>query len=380
MQYFFQILTQVSGEKYTKNPLMSVHRYDGLGFVTLEFRKRDDAEICLDLDGTEYNCGNPMRIMRVKRFMDQWNDEIDKDRNPAAPIYAQGQSRINRGGQVGDSNFSSTMDGQGGDKGIQIKPDGTLTTAVEGEEEDNRVFMGGIPFTMTEPEVREICESFGRLKSFNLIKDNIDQTQNKGYAFFEFQDERAAEKAIKGLNNLEIMDKKLKVQKASTGGDKNKQITMHKNVPDMKKLSTPFYCSNPTRIVQLLNMLSIEDLFDHEEITQVRNDVLQLCQTYGEVLAIEIPLPLRGGSKELTMKQGLNEDMLQDRGEKFDALMSGETALVSHANTKIFVKFNHVVAAKQARYTISGRTYNGRTVVGAFYPEHLYDRGEFNLI
>lgn len=34
--------------------------------------------------------------------------------------------------------------------------------------------MGGIPFTMPESEVREMCESFGRLKSFNLIKDNID--------------------------------------------------------------------------------------------------------------------------------------------------------------------------------------------------------------
>ena len=147
---------------------------------------------------------------------------------------------MNRGGQIGDSNFSSTVDGQGAEKGIQIKPDGTLTTAVEGEEEDNRVFMGGIPFSMPESEVREMCESFGRLKSFNLIKDNIDQSQNKGYAFFEFQDVRAAEKAIKGLNNLEIMDKKLKVQPASQGGDKNKQITMHKNVPDEKRLSTPF--------------------------------------------------------------------------------------------------------------------------------------------
>ena len=57
---------------------------------------------------------------------------------------------------------------------------------MNGEEEDKRVFMGGIPFSMTEPEVREICESFGRLKSFNLIKDNIDQSLNKGYAFFEF--------------------------------------------------------------------------------------------------------------------------------------------------------------------------------------------------
>ena len=59
--------------------------------------------------------------------------------------------------------------------------------------------------------MREICEAFGRLKSFNLIKDNIDTSLNKGYAFFEFFDERAAEKAIKSLNNLEIMDKKLKV-------------------------------------------------------------------------------------------------------------------------------------------------------------------------
>jgi len=42
------------------------------------------------------------------------------------------------------------MDGQGGEKGIQIKPDGTLTMDANGEEEDNRVFMGGIPFTMTE--------------------------------------------------------------------------------------------------------------------------------------------------------------------------------------------------------------------------------------
>ena len=78
----------MSAEKYTKNPLMSVHRYDGLGFVTLEFRKRDDAEICLDLDGTQYIGDNKMKIMRVKRFMDQWNEEIDKEKNPAASIYA----------------------------------------------------------------------------------------------------------------------------------------------------------------------------------------------------------------------------------------------------------------------------------------------------
>jgi hypothetical protein len=70
MNYFYTILSQFSKEGYTKNPLMSVHRYKDLGFVTLEFRKREDAEVCLNLDGTEYKTGFKMRIMRVKRFME----------------------------------------------------------------------------------------------------------------------------------------------------------------------------------------------------------------------------------------------------------------------------------------------------------------------
>lgn len=57
-------------------------RYKDLGFVTLDFRKRDDAEICLNLDGTEYRNGHKMKIMRVKRFMDDWNNDIEKGRNP----------------------------------------------------------------------------------------------------------------------------------------------------------------------------------------------------------------------------------------------------------------------------------------------------------
>jgi hypothetical protein len=84
MAYFYSILSQVSKEHYNKNPLMSVRRYEELAFVTLEFRRRADAEICLNLDGTDFSnsCPVPMRIMRVRRFVDQWNDAIDKGRNP----------------------------------------------------------------------------------------------------------------------------------------------------------------------------------------------------------------------------------------------------------------------------------------------------------
>jgi len=65
--------------------------------------------------------------------------------------------------------------------------------------------------------------------------------------------------------------------------------------------------------------------------------------------------------------------------ELYQALAKSEAALVSRAHGKIYVKFSELIAAKQARYGLSGRTYNGRTVIGSFYPEHLFDQKELNL-
>ena len=76
---------------------------------------------------------------------------------------------------------------------------------------DNRIYMGNIPANMSDLEVRKMCESFGRLKTFNLVKDPSNPDVNKGYAFFEYVDERSIEKAIKALNGLDFKDKKLKV-------------------------------------------------------------------------------------------------------------------------------------------------------------------------
>jgi len=56
------------------------------------------------------------------------------------------------------------------------------------------------------------------------------------------------------------------------------------------------------------------------------------------------------------------------------------TALVTHAHGKIFVKFSHIVSSKQARYALSGRIYNNRTVVVSFYPEHYFDISNFSIV
>lgn len=96
-------------------------------------------------------------------------------------------------------------------------------------------------------------------------------------------------------------------------------------------------------------MISIADLFDEEEVIKVKDDLLEVCKNYGDIISIEIPKPDENGH-----------------------------AIVGVG--KIFVKFNHIIASKQARYRISGRKYNGRTVVASFYPEHYFDIKEFSII
>ena len=115
---------------------MSVHRYKDLGFVTLEFRKREDAEVCLNLDGTEYKSGFKIRIMRVKRFMEWWNSEMDKGRNPATSAML--------GSKTG-THFTSVDAFKEPEK-----PDGKKDKKKNDDEVDNRLYMGGIPPSMTD--------------------------------------------------------------------------------------------------------------------------------------------------------------------------------------------------------------------------------------
>lgn len=191
---------------------MSVHRYRDLGgFVSLEFRKRDEGDQCLHLDGTEYRSGFKMRIMRVKRFMEDWNSEIERGRNP---LLSSSSTKDKTHFTNQDKSFQEP------DKPTEKKSkrdrEKEMENADKDEVIDNRIYMGNIPSNMGDMDVKKMCESFGRLRSFNLVKDPQNPDMNKGYAFFEYVDERSVDKAIKALNGLDFKDKKLKVQKAST--------------------------------------------------------------------------------------------------------------------------------------------------------------------
>ena len=82
-----------------------------------------------------------------------------------------------------------------------------------GKTEEGKLYIGGIPLYLKEDDIRKICEAFGFLKFFNCVKDH--EGNHKGYCFIEYLDLKATEKALKGLEGLEIGDKKLRVQRAT---------------------------------------------------------------------------------------------------------------------------------------------------------------------
>lgn len=117
---------------------MSVYRYKDLGFITLEFRRREDAEICLNLDGTEYRAGQRMKIMRVKRFIDEWNADMERGKNPITSQLL---------GTKGKTHFASEQEFKEPEKVEKKDKD----KKVEKDQEiDNRLYMGGIPPSMTD--------------------------------------------------------------------------------------------------------------------------------------------------------------------------------------------------------------------------------------
>lgn len=77
----------------------------------------------------------------------------------------------------------------------------------------NRLFVGNIPYTATEEDLRRLFEGAGKVASVRIITD-FDTGRSKGYAFVEMVSAADAEKAIKELNNATLNDRKIVVNEA----------------------------------------------------------------------------------------------------------------------------------------------------------------------
>ena len=81
------------------------------------------------------------------------------------------------------------------------------------------IYVGNLPFSVTEEDIRELFERHGTVESVSLITDR-DTGRAKGFGFVEM-DEAGAAKAMQALDGQEFGGRDLRVNEARerrTGG------------------------------------------------------------------------------------------------------------------------------------------------------------------
>jgi RNA recognition motif-containing protein len=76
-----------------------------------------------------------------------------------------------------------------------------------------RVFVGNLPFSATEDQLRELFSQHGEVVSAEIVKDKFTE-RSRGFAFVEMATEEAAAAAVAALNQHQLDGRPLTVNEA----------------------------------------------------------------------------------------------------------------------------------------------------------------------
>ena len=75
------------------------------------------------------------------------------------------------------------------------------------------IYVGNLSRDVTEEDLRETFEAFGKVESVTIIKDKFSG-ESRGFGFVEMPAQAEAQSAITGLNGKELKGRPLKVNEA----------------------------------------------------------------------------------------------------------------------------------------------------------------------
>jgi len=238
------------------------------------------------------------------------------------------------------------------------------------EEGPNKIFIGGLPSYLTEEQVKELVSAFGQLKSFNLVKDTVTGN-SKGFAFFEYSDPDVTDRACQTLNGMKLGDKTVLAQRANIGAKHNipnpstESILNNPTALNFLNLGMPIAAAaallginindsgSPTRILQLINIVSPNDLRNNDDYADVVDDIKQECMKYGTVLSVAIPRP---------------PPLPKDEEPKPE---------VTWGLGRAFVEYKRPEETQKAMEALGGRKFSGHTIITGYFPEDKYSRKDY---
>ncbi|KAI9860657.1 MAG: hypothetical protein M1824_002948 [Vezdaea acicularis] len=292
------------------DPCISAQLSKDREFALLEFKQSTDATVALALDGISMEENDAMETSNGTANGSSNGLSIRRPKDYIVPSFAD-DTPMEEGGVS-----SSVPDTQ------------------------NKVSVTNIPPYLSDEQVMELLVAFGELKAFVLVKDRSTD-ESRGIAFCEYTDPAYTDIAVEGLNDMDIGDRKLRVKRASIGNQQASGLEMSVNAMSMLA-GTTSQDLDEGRVLQLLNMVTAEELIDQDDYDEICEDVKEECQRYGPVLDMKVPRPT-GASRQAA---GVG---------------------------KIFVRFDTPESAGKALRALAGRKFADRTVVTTFFSEENYE-------
>ena len=78
---------------------------------------------------------------------------------------------------------------------------------------NKKLYVGGLPFSVTDDQLKTLFESHGTVESAKVIMDRYTD-KSRGFGFVEMSSQQEAEQAIKALNGTELEGRSLKVNES----------------------------------------------------------------------------------------------------------------------------------------------------------------------
>ncbi|MDP2437006.1 MAG: hypothetical protein Q8P67_14760, partial [archaeon] len=160
-------------------PVSQCHLPPGKGFAFITFLRAEDATAALVFNGISFSYRN-LRVGRPQNY--------------------QGPADTPK--QAGVGGGTGTGTGGGG---------GVAGVSAHVPDSPNKLFLGGLPNTMSETDVLGMLTPFGTLKAFHLVMDP-GTGMFKGFGFCEFEDPALSDTVCQALNGQKLGDKILIVQ------------------------------------------------------------------------------------------------------------------------------------------------------------------------
>jgi splicing factor U2AF subunit len=183
-----------------EDPILSVYINHERRFCFLEFKTVEMATACMELDGIDIHGKGKVKVKRPNDYNPAMAPKVHPSAIPVLDVsrlgiisgtVQDGPSKVFIGGKTSwQRSVSFCYDN------LQLYTDPSFFLGAP--------LVSGLHYHLTEDQVLELLQAFGKVKAFHLVKNEPDSLTSKGYCFVEFADQHVTPVAVIGLNGMDL--------------------------------------------------------------------------------------------------------------------------------------------------------------------------------